>query len=439
MIMMLVLLTILAITLAISVSIKIGEKIEEKERTSYEIKFRNKLKSKNVIEDNVDSYIKIFAATPSKQEILYSVLDLAKEQDWGNLLTVIKGDVYLEYDNDCFVYIFEEGIYGIVKGNKTFIPKEKVLLRAQRDELSTTSEIYITNDNTKKFGERHLSYSRSDLYLVIDRNESNYESMEIFIKWYGDINRNRNKEIEKDYEDFIDRKLDLTKRYELYEFPYFEEFTYGHYIARKDNQYIFIGSNKENRSLYFEISSTVFDYDNPVFRFELPYEDIKNIRITGIKKEEEYLVREGYTTDSKWNGKKIAAGMILAGPVGAALMGQEKGKYVPSEYRRTTKDNRKIYVEAAEDIKLSEVLDLYFGSTKANSERYLDYLNRVGIIRFYHVEILIERRNSGISLDDYYFNGFKLDYHKFISFFLNNYGEYISNDDPADVKSFTTV
>ena len=137
--------------------------------------------------------------------------------------------------------------------------------------------------------------------------------------------------------------------------------------------------------------------------------------------------------------------MILAGPVGAALMGQERVN-IPAEYGRTTIDNREIYVEAAEDIKLSEVLDLYFGSTKAKSERYLDYLKRrryrdgkMEINRFYHVEILMESRNGGESLDDYYFNGFKLDYHKFISFFLNNYGEYISNDDPADVKSFTTV
>jgi hypothetical protein len=212
--------------------------------------------------------------------------------------------------------------------------------------MGENDEIFIPNENLDitfyNEGGRRLISFKSNQTTLITFIESPGLKPDALRKWYEGVVSNRSNcdEEKSKYENYINETNELYKSYKIYSYPVnlsylsFEDFM----IEQVDN--LMIGRHLEDGSLILRYSK---NWKDPAKILRISYNDIIDFEITG---EVEKTYHQGDMTriQGEWKGTRLAAGFLLAGPVGAALIGKTKDQYVGHQAYITEEDKRRINI-----------------------------------------------------------------------------------------------
>lgn len=325
-----------------------AEEIEEEQlknkKKNLKEKVVSKVKEPEIVELidklNIDN-IEVIQTIPETNE-------LGKKEGWGKLITAFsdrdKPDLMPPEDSKIKIYVFEEGIYiSKHKGNKNqFASKDKVqIYEVLDDEIKI---IIIVNEKPVFETYRNLIES----------------SMNDLLDWYGSLEENQN--LVDNYNIFTKHIEEISNEYLLYTYPYsLTELSYGEFII-KEFPFLVLGKNISDKSLLIEYRYKLTE--EPIV-IKIPYSSISSIQKEGAIENKTDMQTEGYFTEEEWDGKRIAAGYFLAGPIGSALVGKKKSKLVPPTFSTITRDNRSLNIL----IKKTDNIIFKIG----NFKRTLDY------------------------------------------------------------------
>lgn len=266
-------------------------------------------------------------------EILPDINELGQKQQWGKIKTAFSNE-------EKFAFVFEEGIYFLFGESKKFARKDKITIDVSN---FVVSPLIRADKKIDKPDGLYVSIRVEGDKDSIDIPRYLYDkAINILFKWYEDFKRNE-ETIEK-YNEFINRIKKLKDNHILLAYPYdLEKVSYGEFLTSFDSitSLIIVGKNLESNAFIMEYR---YNLSETPLLVEIPYEEIANIIVEGsIERYSNFL--DGHYEEGKWDGKRLAAGYMVAGPVGAALMGKSKSKikYVePKNIVSVENDIRKI-------------------------------------------------------------------------------------------------
>lgn len=270
------------------------------------------------------------------REFVTYLIKLRDDKDWGKLIAFSGNRAY----GDRYAF-FEEGLYFKVddySAKEMFIPKDQLSIEFSKSTSLYEGRTYIDHYIDIKF-------TKDDKIIDLRIHNMNKlgEAIEKQTKsWYSGVleqGLEQNVELAKRYSSFVTKLKKFQERYKTISFPIgINDINLGEYVT-SINMNIILGVDSKKNIGLFVSDETIFEID---------YDDFIDYSVEGKLDITRELYGGEKVQEGKWDGKRIATGLVLAGPIGAALIGKSKTKYSEYNYRTTdVKDSRRLVIRTA--------------------------------------------------------------------------------------------